>query len=76
MDAAKDRAMLGPNKGAITIAPTTTAILSSESPIVTTIDERMTIKMKLRFKSTPLTTLSYAWQCPRHQPLHRLRTYT
>ena len=31
--------MLGPSRGAITIAPTTTAILSSDRPIVTTIVE-------------------------------------
>ena len=42
--AAKDRARLGPKSGAITIAPTTTAILSSDKPIVATIDERITIK--------------------------------
>ena len=41
---AADRARLGPKRGAITIAPTTTAILSSDKPIVATIDERITIK--------------------------------
>ena len=42
--AAKDSARLGAKSGAITIAPTTTAILSSDKPIVATIDERITIK--------------------------------
>ena len=42
--AAKDNAKLGPNSGAITIAPTTTAMLSSDRPIVATIEERITIK--------------------------------
>ena len=60
IDAAKDNAMLGPRRGAITIAPTTTAILSSDRPIVTTIVEKITISTKFRFKSTPFTTFSYS----------------
>ena len=34
----------GPRRGAITIAPTITAILSSDKPIVATIDDKITIK--------------------------------
>lgn len=45
IEAANDSAMFGPNQGAITIAPTSTAILSSDKLIITTIGDKTTKKI-------------------------------